>query len=420
MRTSAILALIVATVMTHGSTRADDASEAQLQYELGVELYKQRRFAEAVERFVASNRLVPNGNVVLNIAQTYELMGRPVAAYNWYETCLVTFALEAEQRRRAEDARDALGPKVSIAHVRTQPAGASIYVDRVDLGSVGTAPRRVAVEPGAHEIIVRLDGHHDARTGVELKMGQLQTVAFTLEPVVGVLRVETSPPGATIRLEGVEAPLGRTPLEATLPVGRHELVLGLDGHVTQRRTVRVQSEEATALALNLPRDASRFAVLSVLGTPLGATVRLDGKPVGDVPLTLEAIEPGRRRIEVEAPERKPWSSPLVLEAGSATRVKVDLAKERGGPWAGWRWMGYGGGGGMVLTGAALGISARIQRNRFFDTDNPTRSHLDAVHRRNVAADVLLITGLAALTATVLWELLRKPAAESTGDVHIDR
>jgi outer membrane receptor for ferrienterochelin and colicins len=418
----AVLTFVILTLAATvpGVARADEASEAQLQYELGVELYRQRRFAEAVERFIASNRLVPNANVVLNIAQTYQLMNRPVEAYNWYETCLLTFQLDADQRERAEDSRDRLGSEVAIVHVRTEPAGALLYVDRVELGSVGVSPRRVAVEPGPHLVIARMQGHHEASKQLELVRGQLQPFGLELRPMVGALHVNVTPAGASVRLSGSTEPLGASPLRAQLPVGRHEIVIELAGHVPQNRAVEVRAEEATTLDVTLAQDRSTMAILSVLGSPSGAVVHLNDEPVGEVPLTLGALEPGPRRVRIDAEGRRPWSSPLVLEAGSATRVEVDLAEERSGPWKGWRWMGYGGGGAAVLTGVSLAIAARVGRQRFFDDDNPTRQHLDAVHRRNVAADVFLWTGLAVVGATLLWDLLRPAPKSSTGRITIDR
>ena len=85
-----------------GVAHADEASEAKLQYELGQEFYKQKRLPEAIDRFIASNRLVPNYNVVFNIASIYAAMAKAelkrrqsatadehfVEAYNWTETYL--------------------------------------------------------------------------------------------------------------------------------------------------------------------------------------------------------------------------------------------------------------------------------------------------------------------------------------------
>src|SRR5437773_1552373 len=52
---------------------ADDvADEADLQFNLGADAYEKGDFRGALEHFLASNRLVPNRNVIFNIARTYE------------------------------------------------------------------------------------------------------------------------------------------------------------------------------------------------------------------------------------------------------------------------------------------------------------------------------------------------------------
>ncbi len=68
----AVLAAACALSLS-GSARADDlADEADLRFQLGAEAYQQGNFKEALQHFLASNRLVPNKNVVFNIARAYE------------------------------------------------------------------------------------------------------------------------------------------------------------------------------------------------------------------------------------------------------------------------------------------------------------------------------------------------------------
>src|SRR5688500_13272545 len=187
--TRAIMVLLLCAAIVPSSARADEASEAQLQYELGVELYRQRRFTEALERFLASNRLVPNANVTFNIAQTYRLIERPIEAYNWYESNLVEFELDAERRRQGVTARDALQSQVAIVEVTTTPPGAQIFVDRVDLGAIGRSPRRVAMAAGDHRLVARLEGFREASTPITARPGEIVPAALALERLTGTLRV---------------------------------------------------------------------------------------------------------------------------------------------------------------------------------------------------------------------------------------
>src|SRR6476646_5540611 len=94
------LLLFVLASSAGGSLRAQEATEAQMLFERGAELYRERRFGEALEAMVASNRLVPNANVVFNVAQIYELLDRPSDAFNWYQRHL-GFALDDAARARA-------------------------------------------------------------------------------------------------------------------------------------------------------------------------------------------------------------------------------------------------------------------------------------------------------------------------------
>ena len=48
------------------------ADEADLQFQLGAEAYSKNDFRGALEHFLASNRLVPNRNVMFNIARAFE------------------------------------------------------------------------------------------------------------------------------------------------------------------------------------------------------------------------------------------------------------------------------------------------------------------------------------------------------------
>ena len=69
--------------------RADDlADEADLQFELGADRYRRGDFREALEHFLASNRLVPNRNVLFNIARSYEQLTRYPDAHRYYTQAL--------------------------------------------------------------------------------------------------------------------------------------------------------------------------------------------------------------------------------------------------------------------------------------------------------------------------------------------
>src|ERR1700721_4277044 len=87
-----VFLLVLGLLGASSRARADNlADEAQLEFELGADRYRAGDFREALEHFLASNRLVANKNVVFNIARTFEKLGRYADAHRYY-----TDALEEE------------------------------------------------------------------------------------------------------------------------------------------------------------------------------------------------------------------------------------------------------------------------------------------------------------------------------------
>ena len=64
------------------------------------------------------------------------------------------------------------------------------------------------------------------------------------------LRVESKPPGATVRLAGATTSLGRTPLRSRLVIGQHELVIELKGYPAKTVPVEVLSGTETKIAVS--------------------------------------------------------------------------------------------------------------------------------------------------------------------------
>lgn len=71
----------------------------------------------------------------------------------------------------------------------------------------------------------------------EDKAAAARSVIERLEPEV---RIETVPPGATVRVQGEDGPRGVTPIVIRLVAGTHTLILELDGHARWRQPAKVE------------------------------------------------------------------------------------------------------------------------------------------------------------------------------------
>jgi serine/threonine protein kinase len=131
--------------------------------------------------------------------------------------------------------REPPGPQ-PVAHtveVRSQPAGAAVYLNGVVTGVVtdedGVDVRVSGMTQESHTIEVRLAGFETASNELTLALDAPGPIEFVLTPTTRLFEVVTTPPGATVELDGklVE---GVTPMTLELSDENHEIALSLDEH----------------------------------------------------------------------------------------------------------------------------------------------------------------------------------------------
>lgn len=144
-------------------------------------------------------------------------------------------------------------------------------------------------------------------------------------PTVGALRIESEPPGALVRLNGQAK--GQTPLRlADLSFGVYEVRVAQKGYEAQTRDVSLHAGSPSAeLRVALVRPAAPASgAADILSTPSGASVSVDGRPVGTTPLSGLKLKPGARRIEVALDDHETWTGSLDVAVGETGRVEVRL------------------------------------------------------------------------------------------------
>ena len=156
-------------------------------------------------------------------------------------------------------------------------------------------------------------------------------VAPTPEPVpsappepVGVIRVETQPPGAVVNVNGETK--GASPMELTgLGFGTYEVKLELRGYDSRTQTVEVTEQAPQAeVKVALTRPLPSLGSADILSTPFGAAVSVDGASLGRTPLTDLKLKPGPRKVEITKDDYEPWSGTVNVQAGKRARVDAEL------------------------------------------------------------------------------------------------
>lgn len=136
--------------------------------------------------------------------------------------------------------------------LRSQPAGASIFVDGRPTGL--KTPAVLDGLPVGQTVKLRLDlaGYTVASKETTLAAGQPQTLSFALESATGTVRLVGVPRQATAELD--DRPVDPSkPIAAT--VGAHKLRLELDQSVLVSKTIDVRANAETKLDLAADRSA---------------------------------------------------------------------------------------------------------------------------------------------------------------------
>ncbi|HEY3592512.1 MAG TPA: TonB-dependent receptor, partial [Polyangiaceae bacterium] len=234
--------------------RADDlADEADLHFQIGAERYREGDYRGALEHFLASNRLVSNRNVSFNIAKSYEQLRLYPEAFRYY-----TQAMEGETdpdvKRRVDAALDAIKHNVAVVRVETAPPGATLYIDRRDLGERGASPRTLGLAAGRYRIIAELPGYQPAESEpIDARLAEETVVQLSLVPrwegLTGTLVVDADERGALVEVDG--QPRAFTPAVLTLTAGPHRVRFTMKGFraVEQTADIRPSTEAKLEVVL---------------------------------------------------------------------------------------------------------------------------------------------------------------------------
>jgi formylglycine-generating enzyme required for sulfatase activity len=215
---------------------------------------------------------------------------------DWQET----LAISAGERR--DLGRLALQPAEARLQLESVPSGANVTLDGEFQGQT---PLALAVSPGRkHRLALLKAGYRRHSDSVELPAGTSDNLTVTLQPQLGEVRFEISPPGAALRIDG--QPRGRGSRVLSLPAFEHTVEVALEGHATVRRRVtpRPGLRQLVAVTLQSEQQARLSRLRPEITTAVGQTLLLFDPGQSELPdFTMGASrrEPGRRSNEVLHP-----------------------------------------------------------------------------------------------------------------------
>jgi predicted Ser/Thr protein kinase len=171
----------------------------------------------------------------------------------------------------------------AIYNISSAPTGAEVVIDGVPTGR--TTPTQMALTPGQHRVVLRMDGFSPTEVMADADAGQSINLAPALKAKnsafisqqslgdnqslgslpnlrrfyangeipdgMGALDVRTRPRGVTILVDGASVPKP-TPFKFPLKPGTHNITLMKDGFETVTRTVQIQLGQQQEIEEILP------------------------------------------------------------------------------------------------------------------------------------------------------------------------
>jgi len=211
-----------------------------------------------------------------------------------------------------------------LLRVDTRGVAAEVLVDGQVQGAVPGAP--VRVRAGEHAVVVRAEGFVEFETRLEIEgRGQEQRLEVELQPNSAPVAFTSSPPGATVLVDG--RAVGRTPLTTPISAGRRRVEFRLEQHEPESRAITVVAGQP----LSVPTATLHLApgVLSLRSEPQGASVTVNGQWKGETPIEL-TLPPARRLdVRVSKAAHETLALGLELRPGERREETVRLVPEMG-------------------------------------------------------------------------------------------
>jgi len=330
------LLLLVVVLALPGVVRAQDEAvraQAQAHIDRATELFRAERYHEAIQQFLSANALISLPDHAYFVARCHEELGELEDALEYFEEYLEI----ADDPRRAGKAKKAVDRLVARLFGRLAvgctPDTASARIDGIRVG--GCPFEKARIRPGRYTLTVEAPEHVSHEERIVVAAGEQVEVEVRLKPVpgslVGSLRVESDPPGATVLVD--RKTLGRTPFGPHgLAEGRHEVRARLEGYEDGLANVPVRAGKTTVARFDLAprrpgragRRGRRPGALAVRSSPSGATVLLDGAVAGQTPVRLKRVAPGEHRLALRLEGYAPWEQALRVSSGRLREVHAVL------------------------------------------------------------------------------------------------
>ena len=213
--------------------------------------------------------------------------------------------------------------QTGVLYAKSEPSGASVYVDGVSAGITPLQLREIAA--GEHVIRLEKAMYRPVEKQLEIAVDVVSTVSEELAPDFGELSMDTHPTGAELSVDGKY--VGSTPYRISMLLsGTHTLALRKPNFHDVTWSLMVDPGVDIDTVISLP---PAFGSLVITGNPNGASVYLDNLPIGQTPIRRDTVSSGRYAVRVEKELYSPLETTVTIQDNLETEIDTPLEENFG-------------------------------------------------------------------------------------------
>jgi hypothetical protein len=311
--------------------------DAQKHWDTAIALYQRSQWDGARTSFNAAYESSRNPRVLFNVAVCEKNLGRYARAIEVFKKELADGKGQLSNEEESDVRAQIQGLEQFVAQltIDVNESGADIYIDDNKVGT-SPLPGPVSVQLGERHVRATKVGFAEARENIELKGGSSGHVVLKLAPMTKTSLVSISvvgPANAVVKIDGKE--VGAAPYRGQVGVSAepHQFSAEAPGYVTTTQSAMVRESEALNLTLQLSEEQQRGRLI-VAARPEGATIEIDGKPVGasrwEGPVSV-----GTHQIAVRKQGHYTWTYDVDVPKGGERSVTASLNEDRNTSFVPW-------------------------------------------------------------------------------------
>lgn len=217
-------------------------------------------------------------------------------------------------------------PTTGTVVVTTNPAGAQLIVDGVLRGST---PATLSVAPGAHTLVVRVEGGEPRTIPIAVTAGGQISQYLDLPkaaPTAGQLQVRTEPAGVQVSIDGIARGVSPVTIDNLTPGAHTVAVEGELGKVEQTVNVDAGSTASVLVPLTAPKGAPVSGWISV-SAPAEVQLYEGGKLLGSSKMDRLMVSAGSHQIDL-VNESLGYRTTKTVQVGpgKVAAIKADFPK----------------------------------------------------------------------------------------------